>query len=81
VDSLISPNISFIATIFLRFGVPGKKVSKGEPARRPWDPVAVDIGAPTCNHAVHEFSENTSSFFDLVAPLLACGHRNDVHFD
>jgi hypothetical protein len=44
-------------------------------------PEAVDILAPTCNHAVHDFSESTSSFLDLVAPLLARGHRNDLHFD
>jgi len=35
--------------------------------------VAVDSAAATCNHAVHDLSENTFHSF-LVAPLTARGH-------
>jgi len=34
---------------------------------------AVDSASPTCNHAIHEFSETTSFVLHLVAPLTARG--------
>jgi hypothetical protein len=46
-----------------------------------WRSERVDSTAPTCNHAIHEFSEPTSTPLQLVALLTARGHWDDVIFN